>query len=110
MPIIENSYNKTIGIARLIWLRISGGVMMPAMIKLITMAMRRLFRSIADEMILNSDKIIKIMGIWKAIPNAMISFTTSDKYSLIFASKMIGVVPLVISKLIKKLQACGMTK
>ena len=107
---MENSYNKTIGIARLIWLSISGGVITPAMIKLMTIAIRLLLRSISAEIILKSDKIIKMIGIWKAMPNAMISFITSDKYSLIFASRIMGVAPLVISKLMKKLHALGMTK
>lgn len=107
---MDISYNKSIGNARAIWLNISGGVIIPAMIKIITIAillrLRRILLDIKPSMV----RRISMIGIWKAIPKANISLIVRLRYSLILASRISGIAESFDSKLKKNSQAFGMTK
>ena len=95
-----------------IWLIKSGGVKIAATTNAKTIAyFLLLFKSslLTKPALYNS---VKATGIWKAKPNAYISFKTKDRYSLTFASNSIAIPEsmVLVWKPKKNLHANGKMK
>ena len=83
---MHNSYKKSIGIAKIIWEKISGGVIIAATKKTNTIIYLLLCLSVSEETNLNFVNKIIASGIWNASPKARINFKIKDKYSLTLGS------------------------